>query len=190
MLGVLEDDLKEFDVTKPFVITRKSAKPVYVIKRPIVSHKTERGYDFDSILKTFQQSSNASGLEESMQRSMSRVVQDQDDYQNFYLKYLEYFVALLVKFSSSKFSSKARHETTEAKKMEALENKIRCTVAELLKKHVSQNQTLEHSVRGVVCAVEACVGPVQVADTAGDGDAAQDAGGRTERSERKAAADC
>jgi hypothetical protein len=136
MLGEFGDDLKEFDVTRPFVITRHSSKPVSKAKRLVLNQRTEREYDFDSILKNFHKSHSEAYSEESMQRSTSRVVQDQDDYQNFYLKYLEYFVGLLVRYSSPKNNFKTHKEIQEGKKMEELEKKIRCTVIELLNKYV------------------------------------------------------
>jgi len=136
MLGEFEDDLKEFDVTKPFVITRHSSKPIIKGKRFVLNQRIERECDFNSILKTLQKSHSEAYSEESMQRSANRIVQNQGDYQSFYFKYLEYFVSLLVRYNSPKDNSKVHKETQEGRKMEMLEKKIKCTVMELLKKYV------------------------------------------------------
>lgn len=172
MLGELEEDLKEFDVTKPFIIARRPSKPTRKAKGLVLTQRTKRNYDFDAILRRFQKSQQShSGVhsEESLQGTSSRTMQEQDDYQTFYLQYLEYFVSLIVNYSTPRSGSKVQQEASEAEKMQALESKITCTVLELLKKYVRGGVRVEYIVQEPGGQVEVFAGSVQILDTDDDG---------------------
>lgn len=130
MLGEFEEDLKGFDVTKPFVIRKRPLRFPLIAKSP--QPAATKLADF----KANAPSTNLHLLDFDSFKTKSPSAQLPDTTHNFYLSYLEYFVGLLLRFNAINGVSGGQVEDGE-KKCSVLGRRIVCLVNELLEKTVS-----------------------------------------------------
>jgi len=132
MLGEFEEDLREFDVTKPFVLHKKSVKFPSIVKSPqptmnkLIQFKNNTPTTKDLYLLD---------LNSFKTKVLSQTQESQNN--DFYLNYLEYFVGLLLKFNAVNGISGFQIEESEKKKYNVLGKRIVYLVIELLNKNVN-----------------------------------------------------
>jgi hypothetical protein len=132
MLGEFEEDLKGFDVTKPFVLHKKSVRFPFIAKSP--QPTMNRLMEFKNNIPTTKDF-HLLDFGSFKAKTLSQTQETQAN--NFYLSYLEYFVGLLLKFNAVNGISGFQIEENEKKKYDMLGKRIVCLVKELLDKNVS-----------------------------------------------------
>ena len=135
MIGELECNIKDFDVTQPFIIHRNPTKKSMALNN--LTYKIVKQPDKNELLKKTQTSSQVFKDEQKKNNFEGMTLEEiNKKNEDFYLAYLEYFVNLTIKFN--RINSKSGEKVTEEERAncQLLKRRILYVVTDLMKKYV------------------------------------------------------
>ena len=130
MLGTLSEDIKEFDVTIPFIMAHSSIR----------KHKFVKPLAKKSVLDVMLKKQNTEIIKihttaKKNQRIDEKEIVHEDKDDKFFLSYRDYLIKLLEKFQSVGSASNIQNEK-ERKKYQAIEKRILFIVNDLGNEYV------------------------------------------------------